>query len=837
MARLPLIQNVAVPPGRSAGVRVNPAATPGFQAGRALERVGGQTADAGEFFALREQQARREIDLTEAMGDATRRLGEARDEVERNPDFRGRVRDFAGRAVKIQNNIQERLDGPTARRFNARFTGLSEAQRIGVRARARFLEIEDGRIKLGRANDTLLTAALRARSTVERDAALAEMRDNIERSRRAGLLTPAAAERARAQAFGRFDALSAEALVETSPGRALAELRDASKFKNLDPGVRQRLIIRATKRLRALAKAAVAAVNKDVTALREGFTDKGLELPKPVLDELTARAKATGNRALQAGVALMADDNEFAVEFGAKPLVDQNRQITDLINKTAPGATSVATARFAARRLAIAQRVNARTRRLATLAPNAGAVRQGVTRPNPVIPSGTTQIEDHNNPGALVTIDSVESIRRRVAAAPFAAEHFGLPRTVYFDSPDAGRFAAFFRAANLDGKMKLAETIVRGAGARAPDVFAEIAPKDGTLATVGMLAFANRRSVGREVLVGTAQIAENASNFKFLGKLRSAAFGVVLPLLPPLDGLPSDVTGAASSRLADAITSVYVSRTVGAGKTAEEEVDDNRLAGAVKDVTGGIIEVNGAAILAPRADMSTGDAQRLWRGVTQDILEASTGARPTALFGSRQRPVTDERLQRMRLRSVGMGRYEILAETTEDTFSPLRDPRNGRAYRFDWSDIEAGLKAALARARARPTGGRFLPVGPGAPVASPSPAGTRPGAIVGTTREGRPIIVNPEGGLSTEQTTTVEDPRQAGRFINIPTLFGGKKVGQAEALAIITGAGFKDPDTGRRIDSFASIAAAETAARKRSKALDEDPNIRAAFEKLRKGNR
>jgi len=82
------------------------------------------------------------------------------------------------------------------------------------------------------------------------------------------------------------------------------------------------------------------------------------------------------------------------------------------------------------------------------------------------------------------------------------------------------------------------------------------------------------------------------------------------------------------------------------------------------------------------------------------------------------------------------------------------------------------------------------------------------------TPEGRKIIRSPSGQMMSEVSATVEVP---GGWLNIPTLFGGKKVSDEEALSrVTTPGGYVDPETGRRLPIFGSMAEAESAARKRS---------------------
>lgn len=99
----------------------------------------------------------------------------------------------------------------------------------------------------------------------------------------------------------------------------------------------------------------------------------------------------------------------------------------------------------------------------------------------------------------------------------------------------------------------------------------------------------------------------------------------------------------------------------------------------------------------------------------------------------------------------------------------------------------------------------------------------------GRTAEGRKVIRNPDGTFSTESSVTVEDPRRAGHWINIPTIFDGRRVPMHEALSIVRKAGFRDPDTGRQITGIPSSSGskpwstAEEAALRRHQEQAADP--------------
>ena len=97
------------------------------------------------------------------------------------------------------------------------------------------------------------------------------------------------------------------------------------------------------------------------------------------------------------------------------------------------------------------------------------------------------------------------------------------------------------------------------------------------------------------------------------------------------------------------------------------------------------------------------------------------------------------------------------------------------------------------------------------------------GEVLGETEEGRPIVRNADGSVSTERTITVtEDGINNGRPTNIPTMYGGRIVDEATAIQIISDNNGVDPDTGKKLSSFASINEAENAAEARSKALGDE---------------
>lgn len=107
---------------------------------------------------------------------------------------------------------------------------------------------------------------------------------------------------------------------------------------------------------------------------------------------------------------------------------------------------------------------------------------------------------------------------------------------------------------------------------------------------------------------------------------------------------------------------------------------------------------------------------------------------------------------------------------------------------------------------------------------------------VGVTAEGRPVMLNVDGSVSSERQVSVEvDEINDGKVTNIPTMFGGKQVSVDEAIGKIIEAGGKDPETGRKLPSFNSIEEADKAAIERSASLRpvETEKEKTLFEKAR----
>lgn len=122
------------------------------------------------------------------------------------------------------------------------------------------------------------------------------------------------------------------------------------------------------------------------------------------------------------------------------------------------------------------------------------------------------------------------------------------------------------------------------------------------------------------------------------------------------------------------------------------------------------------------------------------------------------------------------------------------------------SDAHAGLYNAQADAA------RFMEVSPGATVYQQGQRdlASMPGTI-GAMPDGRPIIQNDDGTISTHRMATVQDPRlNAGKATNVPTMVNGQQMSVQDAIAAAVAAGGNDPTTGQPMQSYGSMEEAET---------------------------
>ena len=94
-------------------------------------------------------------------------------------------------------------------------------------------------------------------------------------------------------------------------------------------------------------------------------------------------------------------------------------------------------------------------------------------------------------------------------------------------------------------------------------------------------------------------------------------------------------------------------------------------------------------------------------------------------------------------------------------------------------------------------------IGLGAPTnSSPEPE------IVGHLPDGRPVVRNADGSVSTHRNIIVNFDKD---YYLLPTLYNGRQVSDAEAVALIRRHKFIDPDTGQSLQAYSSLREAEEA--------------------------
>lgn len=109
----------------------------------------------------------------------------------------------------------------------------------------------------------------------------------------------------------------------------------------------------------------------------------------------------------------------------------------------------------------------------------------------------------------------------------------------------------------------------------------------------------------------------------------------------------------------------------------------------------------------------------------------------------------------------------------------------------------------------------------------------RPGDKLGTTQDGRPIIVNEDGSVSATKLSAVPDPRTPGLWMNVPTLSNGRQISEDAARQIIIDNNFIDPETGKIVETFPTVDDAIRRSIAIAKQRNSDPNVISAMETLK----
>lgn len=745
----------------------------------------GVGSDAAAVLGKQQLEGERTIDLIDATTRATKALNDLDLKVGKDPDHRTAKERFTKGAVAIREDIMRGLDNATALRFAGRFDPLVQGRIGQVENEAWRKEAQVGRVKLDGATNEAVTAALLAKDAVERKRLLQTAKDNIDAAAAAGYLFPADALKRKEGVDRTFQDATAIRLIEANPWAAVKALNDKDQFKALPAGRREILIGAAQRRIKAMVATAKATVTADVKSIETGFVEKGKSVPDAVLEDLTRKTAATGDKKLIARVARIRDDNQFAIEFNAKTLKEQQDAVNSL-----PGAYSTAKspAELEAlnRRGEIMRRMLAENERQAKDNPNALAASRGVTLDTKIDPAAPVTMEDGQ--GGVRTYTWRQQVEVRTETSVAGSRTLGVP-TRFLDANEKDFVASYYAKQDIDGKLTFLGDIAAGARGRAAAWFRELDEKDPTLASSGMLVAEGKVGVARKVLLGSAWLRENKGGLKALKDLKAETLKQLRPLSPAVGtrdgGAVRDVdAGAANNRAAAAIVAIYTADTVAAGETDEETVDTARLANAFKQFLGGTGFVNGQMIQTPREGVTGEQMQYRWRRASLAQIKAATGTLPVASTGRAGTVVPVEQVRDAVLVSYQKGRYIVMNKTPDGRLLPFRRQDNGELFILDWSKFEG----------ARVDG--------------------RVGVDTGfKTTAGRPIYSTPDGELVSEKSITVRDPRlNGGRWTNIPSIWGDRQYDEDGAI----GQALK---SGQRFEAFDTMKAAVAAAKRRSGGL------------------
>lgn len=353
MAKIPIIDNDVASSGVADIGLVDPAGAPGAIIARSFGQLAGAAQDVSMQFLKAEVDARDSAELTKSIGDATKGLSDARIAVGKAPPAE-RVQRFDALTTTLGDRIKGGITNRQTRlRFEARFTPLSSSMAAGVQHTARVEETEAARSQLIKTNDALVATALGAGSTLERDIAVGQIKENILRAQNTGVLNERAARAATAMALGRLDVHQAAGMIRSNPAAAKAALGDPKQFENLSGAQRVKLVEAAEGRQRALVAKAKAQVATDMAFMLKQ-AQLGAGTSPEAWTELRGRAKQFGPE-FERKIAGAENDASFLAGFLKQSLTEQARSL-QVMSKLVGTAGSVAGVKALGGRTAIARK-------------------------------------------------------------------------------------------------------------------------------------------------------------------------------------------------------------------------------------------------------------------------------------------------------------------------------------------------------------------------------------------------------------------------------------------------------------------------------------------------
>lgn len=302
-----------------------------------------------------------------------------------------------------------------------------------------------------------------------------------------------------------------------------------------------------------------------------------------------------------------------------------------------------------------------------------------------------------------------EMIEARIRQRDIAEEHFDRP-VLLLRPAEVDAIADAYQTADREGKLEIVDQIARTIAPEMPEIFAEIAPK---LPALSIAAQLHR--------IGTPQASEAANLIigggAFRGVLKSEkavgnyVLARMLRLFPITKQGLVDQGGNAVRQLTEAAVDVYIGLTLASaaaeaptkadlGSLAETaaEFDIERADKAIGMVTGGVLERNGQAFIAPVYGMSESEFEDIWEAFETANFVDAAGGLPMAGRGTAIQEVPSERIvEDGWLVSEAPGQLQIWMQSPSGDYFPLRSSETGGHYILDWAHALARPSSGFRR--------------------------------------------------------------------------------------------------------------------------------------------
>lgn len=231
-------------------------------------------------------------------------------------------------------------------------------------------------------------------------------------------------------------------------------------------------------------------------------------------------------------------------------------------------------------------------------------------------------------------------------------------------------------------------------------VLPQIASKDPSTAMAAKLGQA-RPQLAAEVLRGRQLIKE--------GAVQSASADDYATAAQSMLGTALMHSPSAYAAVLESATALDAERRFGAGGTAKDSYDEDGFRQAITDITGGVYEYNGQAIIAPDPGVDEDTFEQVVQAIDDADLSTATdegrAVLPTLSTGGR---LTAEAFKKYAtLESVGDGKYLVKVAN-----GYALDPTTNQPFLFDWQANTRGAQARLA-GEARSRRESLLPLGGG----------------------------------------------------------------------------------------------------------------------------